>query len=277
LALGILLALGSALAWGGSDFFGGIASRRRSHVEVLAVSRVSLIVVLLVCVALTGEQLPTLRSAVWAAGAGISGALGIASLYRGLATQRSSLVMPTAGVVGAAVPVLFAGIFEGVLPILQQAGLAVALVGIWLVSKGHDTDTAGASRGLGIGALAGIGFGGFFIMLGQVGAEAAFFPFLVAGVSGSAAAALVLIFTGTSLPVPWKLPRALIAGMMDAAGLVCYGLAIRSIRLDIAAVLGSLFPAVAVLLFWGLAKERVSKQQWFGIAVCVAAIGLIVS
>ncbi len=68
---------------------------------------------------------------------------------------------------------------------------------------------------------------------------------------------------------------ALLTGVLDATGAVLYFLAIRWIRIDVAAVLGSLYPAIAVLLFWYLMKERVARAQWVGLAICVVAIALI--
>lgn len=275
-ATGIMLALASAVAWGCADFYGGLVSRRSSHLEVLALSRVALVVVFTICAVAMREALPPLASAGWAAAAGACGALGIAALYKGLAIERSSLVVPVAGVIGASLPVLFAAFVEGFLPIPQQAGLLVAIGGIWLVSEGHRARISLASRGLVMGALAGIGFGCFFILLAQVEPGPVFSPLVVASCAGLAVAGVVLTIARAPLPSPTGNPLALLTGVLDATGAVLYFLAIRWIRIDVAAVLGSLYPAVAVLLFWYLMKERVVRAQWVGLALCVVAIALIV-
>jgi drug/metabolite transporter (DMT)-like permease len=272
-----MFALGSALAWGGADFFGGIASRRSNHVEVLALSRLSLVGVLGTLAVVTRDALPPATSVGWAIAAGLSGASGIAALYKGLAVGRSSFVVPTAGVVGAALPVLFGAIFEGILPIVQQAGLVLALVGIWMVSKGHGDSETSAPSGLKYGFFAGIGFGGSFILLGQVHPGFVYTPLAIAGTAGTLIAVVALIASRTKLPIPTRNPGALMAGTLDAVGIVCYMLAISLIRLDVAVVLGSIYPAIAVLLFWGVMKERVAGTQWVGLAACVLAIALIVA
>jgi drug/metabolite transporter (DMT)-like permease len=273
---GVLFALASAVVWGFADFFGGLSSRRSSHLDVLALSRVGLISVLTVLAVMTRDALPPLTSAGWAAAAGMTGALGIASLYRGLATERSSLVVPAAGVMGAVLPVLFAALVDGFLPLAQQFGLLVALGGIWMVSQGHNDSSSPASRGLLFGALAGVGFGGFFIMLGQVEPGTTFTPLVIAALAGFVVSLIILAIARVRFPVPTKNPTALLTGALDATGVVFYMLAIRWIRLDVAAVLGSLYPAIAVLLFRGVLKEHVSTTQWVGLGVCVVAISLIV-
>jgi drug/metabolite transporter (DMT)-like permease len=275
-AIGIVFAIASAIAWGGADFCGGLASRRSTHLEVLALSRVALLTVLTTSALVAGEAFPPMVDVRWAAAAGGCGALGLAALYKGLATERSSLVIPAAGVFGAAIPVLFSAIVDGLLPVLQQVGLALALGGIWLVSEGHRTKFSEASHGLILGVLAGLGFGAFFVFLGQVEPGPTFAPLAVASSAGLVVASIILLIARAPLPSPRRNPVALLTGVLDAAGAVFYFVAIRWIRIDVAAVLGSLYPAIAVLLFWYVLKERVARAQWVGIALCVAAIALIV-
>ena len=68
---------------------------------------------------------------------------------------------------------------------------------------------------------------------------------------------------------------AAIAGLFDAGGNVFFMLAKQFTRLDVAAVLASMYPAVTVILAWWILKERVSSSQWWGVFLCVIAITLI--
>jgi drug/metabolite transporter (DMT)-like permease len=56
---------------------------------------------------------------------------------------------------------------------------------------------------------------------------------------------------------------------------VSYLLAVSWIRLDIAAVLGSTYPVITVLLFRAVLHEPVRRPQRVGIAVWVVANGMI--
>ncbi len=254
---GIVVALASAVTWGGADFAGGRASQRRHWLEVLALSRLSGFALLVVLSTIGRVPLPGPSTVAWAAAAGLSGMVGLGALYKGLSVGPSVQVAPAAAMVGAAIPALFAIVVHGALPITQQAGLALVLVAVYLPSRGRDGSETTSRRGVQLGAVSGIGFGGFFILLGQIQSQTVLSPLAVAM---GAASLVAVIAMRVAQPVPSAridTPEAIIAGVLDATGTVLYVLAIRWIRLDIAAVLGSLHPAVTVVLFRGIAGEPV--------------------
>jgi drug/metabolite transporter (DMT)-like permease len=272
---GIFFALASALSWGGGDFSGGFATRRSNQFHVLAVSSLSGIVILVVCTLIWHEAIPSTSSLIWAAAAGVVGAVGLASLYRALSLDSAATVASTSGVIGAALPVVFSALVDGMPGIPRLVGFLLTFLGIWLVSRSVGADTSISRRGFFLACLAGVCFGGFFILIAQVNSGEVFLPLIVSRFVSFCVALLFIWFNRLSLPSIKSNPVTLLAGVLDALGNVFFLLAVQFTRLDIAVVLSSLYPAFTVLLSFFILKEKISRSQRVGVVVCLAAIVLI--
>ncbi|MEJ2596703.1 MAG: DMT family transporter [Anaerolineales bacterium] len=273
--LGIFLALTSAFVWGSGDFSGGLAARRSHQFQVLALSTLSGIFVLLIFAGLWHEALPSLRSDIYAMLAGVSGALGIAALYRALSLGNTAIVAPTAAVIGAALPVGFGILTAGMPAALQLVGFILAFIGIWLVSRSSTPGKILLQHGFVLACLAGVSFGGFFILIAQVEAGKVFNPLVVARGMEFVTALVLLRLYRMPLTAINSNPTALLAGVLDVGGNIFYLLANQYTRLEVAAVLASMYPLVTVILASLVLKERVSPNQWLGVVACLAAIALI--
>ena len=231
-------------------------------------------VLLLVALAWAPEAWPVGSSVLWALAAGSTGALGITSLYTGLARGRAAVVAPTTAVVGAIIPVVFGLATKGLVAPLQLTGMAVALAGLWLVSA-FTGDSVQGSSGLGYGLAGGLGVSGFLICIAQVQSGSLIIPLLVARVGGLAVAILVLSRSHGTRPRLRGSVWAWSAGLCDATGNLLYVVAVAHLRIDLAAVLASLYPAVTVLLAMRFLHQRVAGRQWLGVGLCLAGVGLI--
>jgi drug/metabolite transporter (DMT)-like permease len=270
----VLLGLASAASWGAGDFTGGLASKRSSVVGVLALGQAAGVALIVATALLLREASPAPATIAWSVAAGVSGAVGLAALYRGLAVGRMAIVAPVSAVLSATIPVGWSALSEGMPPLSKLAGFVLALAGIWLIARAGPSDEG--REGLALALLAGCGFGGFLVLMDR-GAQGGTFWSLAAARGTSLALAFA---AAAARRRPWAparsaVPLVVLSGVLDAGGNACFILATQAGRLDVAAVLSSMYPASTVLLAAGVLRERVSWSQTAGIAAVLGAIALI--
>ncbi len=273
--LGILLALASAASWGAGDFSGGVAARSRDQYQVVFLMTIPGIVMLALIAYAIGEPLPKVPDALWATSAGLCGAFGIAFLYRGLSLGNAAVVAPVAAVVGAGLPVAYGSLLIGLPGIWKMLGFLTAIAGIWCVSRPMDGTSHLSSKGFSHALVAGSSFGAYFVLVGQVEQGLIFAPLVYAKAASLFVAVFVVFLRRDRLPALTASPLAIVAGVFDAGGNAFYMLARQHVRLDVAAVLASMYPAVTVLLASLVTREKVGGFQWLGVVLCLAAIAMI--
>jgi drug/metabolite transporter (DMT)-like permease len=127
-----------------------------------------------------------------------------------------------------------------------------------------------------MGVLAGLGFAGFFIFLNQISEDAKFWPLVAGRVAAVGVMLLFALIKRRQLTLR-EAPLSLlaVAGIFDVAGNLFFLLALQTGRLDVVAVLGSLYPAVTALLARLLIKEHMTRLQVIGVVAAITAIILI--
>ncbi len=270
----LVFGLTSAACWGAADFCGGVATKVTQVYRVILSSQlISLILLLILAVALH-EPLPAVDHLLLAGAAGIIGAIGMLALYRALAVGQMGVAAPVSAVVAASVPVIAGSFIEGPPSVAQLIGFGLALVAVWFISRTGSSAIQWCDLGLPI--IAGLGFGTFYVMIGSVGQDAVWWP-LVAARIGSLGALFVVTIVKRQPRLVEKQTLRLVAliGVLEVGGNACYILARQAGRLDVAAILASLYPAVTVWLAWFFLKERIYRLQSIGVLAALAAIGLI--
>jgi drug/metabolite transporter (DMT)-like permease len=266
----------SAAIWGAGDFSGGLASRRSSLLSVTVVSNAVGAVMALGYVLVRGASVPPLNDLVLGALAGLAGVVGILSLYRALSLERMGIAAPVTAVIANVLSVGWAALSEGAPGLLRIAGFVLACLGVWFVAQPDGAQ--GRPKGLGLAVLSGLGFGAFFIALGQISPVTdSSWPILAARVT-SFTVILIAFFSSrqTFMLEPSARPLAIGAGVMDTLGNAFFALAAQAGRLDVAAVLSSLYPAMTVLLARFVLHERFTRAQLIGALIALVAIPLIV-
>jgi uncharacterized membrane protein len=276
MSIAVLLSLASAVAYGLSDFVGGVLTRRASAWAVAAMSQGTAALLAAALVTMDPGDC-TIPNLLWGVLAGVGAGAGNVFIYRGLAAGRMTVVAPVSAVVAAALPVL-AGVVAGERPgMLPTIGVVTALPAIWLVAGGRGLVAPGRGDMV-YGLTAGAGFGLQFSALGQIPREAGLLPLAVSQV----ASVLAIVAGATIISAAW-VPRdrasrlGAIAGLLAGAATICFQLAAQSGLLTIAAVLTSLYPAVTVLLAALVLRERVHRAQSLGLTLAAAAVALIAS
>ena len=276
--MAVLLALGSAVVYGTSDFLGGLASRKASVFGVVALSQVAGLVALLALLPWLGGT-TGLADLAWGAAAGIAGAAALVLFFRTLASGVMSVVAPVTAVTAAAVPVL-AGLLGGErIGVWSAIGIALALIAVVLVSAEGGLAALRAARPASIppALAAGAGFGIFFVLLDRTGDDTGLTP-LVAARLASVALVIVLALLGRR---PLRvgrtaLPLVVLSGVGDMTANSLFLLATQAhSQLAIVGVLASLYPVSTVVLAQVLLREKLVPAQLAGLASAFAAVVLI--
>jgi drug/metabolite transporter (DMT)-like permease len=271
----VFFGLAASASWGAGDFSGGLATKRASVISVIAFAHAVGFVILLLLALIAREAFPPLIDLIWGGAAGLAGAFGLMAFYQALASGRMGVAAPITAVVAALLPVLVGIVNDGLPDQIHLLGFALAILSVFLVS--YSVDTTWTSNGLGLAVIGGIGFGLFLVLINQVKADVVFWP-LVAARAASTTVMLLLVFK-RRLPLPTErklwLPM-LVAGTLDALGNAFFVLAAQAGRLDVAAILSSLYPAMTILLARLILKENLGRVQIVGIVLALIAISLIV-
>ena len=290
-----LLALAAAITWGGGDFAGGMGVKRAggslsAALRVTFLSHGTSLVALLLLIALRGDPIPHGTPLLWGLAAGLFGGASVLCFYLCLARGVMGVPAAVSGLLAAAIPSLVSGLLEGAPRATHLAGFLLAAVAIWLIAAGPAASTIPAGT-LPLSVAAGAGFGLYFVALRMAGPGGLLWS-LALSRSLSISVCLaglgwLLLTRGSSASHPTAAPApavrldrvavqwALGTALLDTAGNLFYIAATRAGRLDVAAVLASLYPATTILLAAWLLRERPGRLQALGMSLAVVAVVLI--
>ena len=154
-------------------------------------------------------------------------------------------------------------------------GFVLAFTAVWFISQTGSTDWRVSFADLRLPLFSGLFFGLYFLVIHRATLNAFFWPLAAARFSGLVIFGLYALITRQPAMPPrdiWGL--SLINGVIDIGGNAFYVLAAQTGRIDVAAVLGSLYPASTVVLAWIILKERLTWLQIFGVLLAFIAIVL---
>lgn len=275
--LAAVLALLSSVSWGLSDFLGGLTSRRHALLAVLGLSQAFALLIVVVVVLAGAPAEHDGAATAWAAGVGALGVIALSALYRALSIGTMSIVAPISAT-GVVIPVLV-GLASGERPgVVQVVGIVLAAGGVILASRAAPAEDEAARRSgrmaIVLALVAAVGFGSFFAGMDRA-EETADVAWVLLCARGAAVAVLVAACAARRPALPTA-PPALAAiaaiGAFDLLANLLFVLAAGEGLLSVVGVLGSLYPAVTVMLARFLLHERLTRAQGVGVVVTLAGV-----
>jgi drug/metabolite transporter (DMT)-like permease len=287
-----LLALAAAVLWGGGDFAGGMGVKSagggvRAALRVVLLSHAASFTALVLIARMRGDVFPHGTLLAWGIAAGVAGGLSLICFYVALSRGAMGAAAAVSGLLAATIPAAVALWQIGSPGMRPIAGFVVAGVAIWLIAAApaRQSEVAASGETLRLAALAGIGFGVYFVALKMAGGGGIVWPMATARIGSLTTCSLLMLgfklrsAKGKCAPVRFgrrAVGWALGTAVLDTSGNMLFLAATRTGRLDIAAVLASLYPASTILLAAVALGQRLTRRQALGMATAVLAVILIV-
>ncbi len=292
MALAVILALGAALSYGVSDFFGGTAATRLRVIPTTLISYGAGTVAYAVLVLLTGGQW-SIEVVFWGAIAGVAAVLGFVTFYAAMAVGPMSLVSPLIAVISAGIPVAAAVALGERLTAWAWLGVVLALLAAVLISAQPRKGGRRLSmRAAVLSVVSAVSLGSAVIALDRAPIESASISGLVEIGLGVALLGVVWLIgrliapagrslanlggpvTGAGTPAR-NVMLAVAAGVLLALANAALIAALQSGSLAIVSVLVGLYPIATLLLARVLGGERMTPVQLTGAALAVAASAIL--
>ena len=265
-----LLALCSSLLWGTSDFVAGLKSKTLPPAAVVGWSQLVGFLALMVVVVL-GNPLAESGWQGWAVVSGIAGAVALAAFYAALSTGTMSVVAPVASL-GAAVPVLL-GVATGDSPsLIAWVGMGIAVLGTVLAS-GPEIQAGLHVRPVALACVAAVGFGTVLFCMdrgARVSLVSTLWGMRLTSLVVYASIAAVRRTTGGVGRRDW--PTLVFVGLADLGANAFFVAASTQGLVSVAAVLGSLYPVVTILLARAFLAERLRAIQSVGVVLAMTGV-----
>jgi uncharacterized membrane protein len=290
-----LPALAAAILWGGGDFSGGMGVKSagggvRAALRIVLLSHAASFLALLTLARLRGDAAPHGALLAWGIAAGVTGGLSLTAFYNALSRGAMGASAAVSGLLAAAIPAAFTMWRVGSPGARPIAGFAVAGLAIWLIAAASaDTPAGGSGKKpahatAALAMLAGVGFGLYFIALKNAGTAGVIWPMASARIGSLSVCSLALLAMRIRATDPAEPPVrinrravtwALSTALLDTSGNLLFVAATRAGRLDVAAVLASLYPATTILLAAFALGERPTRRQALGMVTAAMAVVLI--
>jgi drug/metabolite transporter (DMT)-like permease len=253
--------------------------------RVILLSHAASFTVLVAIAHWRGDAFPHGAPLAWGIAAGVAGGISLACFYVALSRGAMGASAALSGLLAAAIPAAVSIAAEGSPGILRIVGFLVAGAAIWLIAAGPNAEAVPAKAGtIWLAIAAGTGFGIYFVALKMAGVAGVIWPMATARIGSLTICSLMLLTLSFGAPKAEIAQGRLTAGaarwalmtaLLDTSGNLLFIAATRAGRLDVAAVLASLYPASTILLAAWMLSERPTRRQGLGMLVAAASVVMI--
>lgn len=273
--LAVVLALGTSVAYGTSNFFGPLLGRRHSVAAVLLVGQVAALAGAGVLVVGSGEAVPPADAVLVGLFAGVGNVVGLAAFYKAATLSSVSVVSAIGATAGTSLPVFYGLATGESLTAAQATGIVVAMAGGVLAAQ-SSANAVVTRPGVVWALVSALGFGVLLIALPEAAEDGTAWALLDARVS-----VVVFLVAGIAvMRLPHRAPAAslpllAVPGLLLLLGSLMYAEATQRGLLAVVAVLASLATVVTAALAFGISGERLSRLQRTGIALATVGVVLL--
>ncbi|MEO8330738.1 MAG: DMT family transporter [Candidatus Nanopelagicales bacterium] len=274
--IAITMALGASLAYGLTDFLGGIAARRISVLLLGAITQPLGLVLLLVFLPFTDGVFSS-QALWWGVISGVGGAAAYIMLFKSLAIGPMSVASPLSALIAVVIPVLAGIAFGERLPLGAWIGIALGAAAVLMVSQVHSDAPHPVSLNVVLlAAGAGVFISVFLIALERSPEDSGLWPLVVVRVVTSVLIlALALGTRSMSRPPRDAVLLGASSTLLDVLATLLFLLATRDGLLSVVAVITALYPAATVLMAKVVLGEELQAVQRWGLALAAVSISLL--
>lgn len=270
----ILGGVGAALAWTATTLS---AARATRYVDSRSLLATVMAVGLLISIppAVFGHT-PSIHGSdiAWLIAAGCANVGGLLLTYSALRVGKVGVVAPITSTEGAIAAVI--AVIAGQHLSAGTVGCLVVIVaGVVFAARTPDGDRAVHARSVVLAALAALAFGIGLYSGGRVGQSLGIaWAVLPARVVGVVVIAVPLLVSRRWRMTRAALPYAVAGGICEVLGFASYVFGARH-NLAIAAVLGSQFAGLSVVVGWLLFRERLTRVQVAGVVGIIVGVSVL--
>ncbi len=274
------LSLTACLGWGIADFIGGIKSRQMPVVSVLMISNIFAVSILGMIIFLRGDMLLFTPIILWAVLGGLVSLTAMFLFFRALSVGSMAVVTPISAC-GVILPVIWGYISGDSLTTMQSLGIISAILGSILLSRDtgkSNSNKKDGTKGVVLAIFAAIFVGLYFITMDQAAKMDPCWASFISRISYWIILGPVFFIKRPPVKITQlktHFPAIIAMGTIDALAGFAFVTATSIGLLSIVAVIGSLYPAITIILSILILRERPRGVQSYGAGLALMGIVLV--